>query len=1226
MIELRPGDVLTFGDKEFQFQMPAINNVPITNQTVETGTVKRNKLSRRAQSTGGLARMLDSNANGISLPVVGEKIHPHNFSERFNRIPIANQRLCKIRAEPVPRLCQTGKSLSQVADEPMELAKNVGRKPPKSKISEISGNRSGDNSCRSDWYNDGSNGGSIDSSATHSTGNQLVHRVIRLQNELHRKELEVARLKESASILPKLSNGDAQKRNSLDNAALSVIRINELVYQTFFVVSCKELQDISQRLTETALKNNGDIFGEAYKMLQEPFSFRLMEVNSKCGIIFEKSDMSQDEKEQLFDKFDHFFSDQLNPISKAVDSILPVLREASQLARESLRAESVFSQWAKDFASQLQLQPGWDIMEYRVDDLLLKFKNHNLGKHWLPQVLVPILKVMIYENRNLAEEIDRQGKDHSRALRALTEKLDEIQQALDKERTINSMLQENKERSDLVRELQNLRIENQSLMEKLRLYEERRTKLLRSKSQGEPTKKRTTISSTTVPYDIETRIMRDASLESRIPTPGKANGKDEDGHDTVSSCSRCSIETEVESSHSLQVDERTKVSSVKNAVGEWEKRQDNEPTAEETYASTLISNITKDVTGRLANAVIGGVATGVIGHKTDVKHDNGGRNVIPEINELGVLSESSSIEKKSEDGVVVDDNNPNQPMPEVADDVNVEKQSQLQEEPYNLKYEMLEQQMARKEDENDVNSDKDNKTLNSHHQGQDDISEGLQNSVEENISKSQMAHLGMENSASGVVDDKSQRTESQEDDNQSVSQQSSHKFFEEDTEDDETIREVKDAHRDLEQFENQTSDSSQMNKESPEIDDDARVKREVNQKNYDDADDTVDQYERQDDVSAHSSPKSQNSNRNDDKSNDSEAKNHGEDRNNVFTNDVNKVEVNTDRKPKNISRENSSSKIDHAQALAEEYNALHDHNDRQSTVSEVDYVIHDKPINSFALNQYLNSTEHQDDEVNEDEELNKEENYSEYNDDNENDNDEIEGHNNDNMNDNDPTEQSERKPSVVDEEGNGEWKEFYDVIRQASTEEQKPHPIERRVTEPAMLENAVLEQPESARSGCTKRAESAEVLMSEDVAVRKDTKATNEDVEDEILDEEEEEEKDTSSKRKNAFEFWELAKVLAEALSVDLPNRDDADFTAIDQDEGFYIERHRREIAVDTILDKLREILHKIRRQDTIMSRQTSIRSVKSIDEGRKHDYDNIEGYRPINGGVRSPPIAEQFE
>jgi hypothetical protein len=75
------------------------------------------------------------------------------------------------------------------------------------------------------------------------------------------------------------------------------------------------------------------------------------------------------DREQLYVQFDRFLKQKVFPISKPVDSFLSTLREAAAMARESARACTVFSQWSREFGDQLQLQPNWELMLYKVRDM-----------------------------------------------------------------------------------------------------------------------------------------------------------------------------------------------------------------------------------------------------------------------------------------------------------------------------------------------------------------------------------------------------------------------------------------------------------------------------------------------------------------------------------------------------------------------------------------------------------------------------------------------------------------------------------------------------------------------------------------------------------------------------------------------------------------------------------------------------------------------------------------
>uniref|UniRef100_A0A183CFB8 Trichohyalin-like n=1 Tax=Globodera pallida TaxID=36090 RepID=A0A183CFB8_GLOPA len=162
-------------------------------------------------------------------------------------------------------------------------------------------------------------------------------------------------------------------------------------------------------------------------MLHEPFSFRLMEINSKCAAVFQSLDLLPAEMEQIFVQFDQFLKEKIYPISKSIDAFLSTVRECAQIARESARSCAIFSQWSREFGDQLQLQPNWELMFYKVQDLQSRFRENGLAKHWLPPSLSPLLQVLIFEHRNRIEEQKRQERAASEALAQATRKIAELE-------------------------------------------------------------------------------------------------------------------------------------------------------------------------------------------------------------------------------------------------------------------------------------------------------------------------------------------------------------------------------------------------------------------------------------------------------------------------------------------------------------------------------------------------------------------------------------------------------------------------------------------------------------------------------------------------------------------------------------------------------------------------------------------------------------------------------
>ncbi|KAI6179147.1 FHA domain-containing protein [Aphelenchoides besseyi] len=438
MVELRSGDTLRFGESsEFVFEMPTIP------QKQSDKNVSRSK--RRAQTSSTENESTDPES--VTLPAVsGSRITPKDPRERFVRPVVSNHRLCQLRN--VPRLVDTGKSLSQAADVLPNRQKNTMRRS--ASMNDKSNNESrrkkratppvvqpppsSSTSTERERWSDLGIGIDTKHPTTHES--QLVQRIVRLQNELQRRDLEIAELRErlaarESASLPKLNENSSSAEKSA--VVLDGVKFNDIIYDTFFMISGRELEELSRRISLSSMRDYGDVFSEAYRILQEPFACRLMEINTKCGGVFERLEIKEEERELLYEKFDNFFRDRINPISKSLDAFLPILKDAAHIARESVRACNVFSQWSREFGDQLQLRPDWSRQLYKVEDLQTRFREHSLSKHWLEPSLTPLLKILIYEYRNKCEEIERRDHDHKLSVQRLTEKVAELEMKVDQQ-------------------------------------------------------------------------------------------------------------------------------------------------------------------------------------------------------------------------------------------------------------------------------------------------------------------------------------------------------------------------------------------------------------------------------------------------------------------------------------------------------------------------------------------------------------------------------------------------------------------------------------------------------------------------------------------------------------------------------------------------------------------------------------------------------------------------
>ena len=169
------------------------------------------------------------------------------------------------------------------------------------------------------------------------------------------------------------------------------------------------------------------------------FCSSLQDVSARCGRTFERANISTAERDFLYRSFDRFLRVQINvsgdidaqtiddtiilffccfqPITKAADAFLPLLKEASALARDSVRACAIFSQYSREFAQQLcspNADADWERCAYRIDDLQARFSEHSIARHWLPSSLTPLLRALVDVARRQRDELTKRGERRER--------------------------------------------------------------------------------------------------------------------------------------------------------------------------------------------------------------------------------------------------------------------------------------------------------------------------------------------------------------------------------------------------------------------------------------------------------------------------------------------------------------------------------------------------------------------------------------------------------------------------------------------------------------------------------------------------------------------------------------------------------------------------------------------------------------------------------------------
>uniref|UniRef100_A0A914L7U3 FHA domain-containing protein n=1 Tax=Meloidogyne incognita TaxID=6306 RepID=A0A914L7U3_MELIC len=461
LIELRPLDKLRFGNGpesvEFTFTMPKISN---------KGGEKRQKCKRSSSSIGysSLKKRTSPEHSQFSLPIVGKHIQPKPYVDRFARPVQSNVRLCQLqqqqnnknkqiqngtttlrRSASASRIIAINSRNSNSTEGGNEtdrkdieatserenkrkLEQNLQENQSEKQKNEILQNNLIREALNQENIRNGIDNEEeeeINSENNTIKNNRFEDSENSFQEALARAHEENERLREEL-----LKNDfDSNKKKGRKKVFSSV---NEIVFETFFKVCNEEMEILNRRLVNMSVRDYSDVFAEINKILHEPFSFRLMEINSKCSVLFESLKLESSEKEELYIQLDRFLKEKIYPISKAVDSFLGTLRESALIAKESARACSVFSQWSREFGDQLQLHPNWNLMLYKVRDLQNRFREQGLPRHWLPPSLMPLLEVLIFERKNWADEGHKKEHELTESLKEANEKIKRLEAELEK--------------------------------------------------------------------------------------------------------------------------------------------------------------------------------------------------------------------------------------------------------------------------------------------------------------------------------------------------------------------------------------------------------------------------------------------------------------------------------------------------------------------------------------------------------------------------------------------------------------------------------------------------------------------------------------------------------------------------------------------------------------------------------------------------------------------------
>ncbi|KAK0396138.1 hypothetical protein QR680_001587 [Steinernema hermaphroditum] len=463
MVELKPNNTIRFGyGPEYVFELPKVTS---------KGNIRK--------ITKGHENCLTAKESTVSLPVVGRKILPALPTKQYSHPPprprkvrlsmddprtpseekekrsfLTTERLSPISrvrsASMDPSISKNYNSILHKTSEPhnrfiggirksengkvgskSEFPKNYGMTSPTSSANssaEISTNR------RNTVL-----GTPLNCDYTLSTNNNLLQRVVRLQMELHRRDLEINHLRERIlqNSAPNegsrvdsafsFSEADVQKpinsrsrspsdillsshsavhktTNVFDITQSRTLEMEIEIGNDFLRLLTQSMQKLNERLLTFPMRDYADIFSEMTRCLIDPLSCTVTDTQKQCIENINKRYILISERQIAQHLLEKYMQESVQPLVRQIEMILPVVRDAAMIARESVKVCTVFTAWSREFGDEIRTNGlTSSMLLHKADALLSRFKENSLGKHWLPPSLTPLLRVASLEFRKRIE-------------------------------------------------------------------------------------------------------------------------------------------------------------------------------------------------------------------------------------------------------------------------------------------------------------------------------------------------------------------------------------------------------------------------------------------------------------------------------------------------------------------------------------------------------------------------------------------------------------------------------------------------------------------------------------------------------------------------------------------------------------------------------------------------------------------------------------------------------
>ncbi|CAD6187948.1 unnamed protein product [Caenorhabditis auriculariae] len=212
-----------------------------------------------------------------------------------------------------------------------------------------------------------------------SVGNNLLQRVVKLQAEVISKDEKIP-----------LHSGSGRPESS---------RCFELhAYRAFLGAIVAELRSFNERTLRTSQRDYSEIFLSIVRSIEDPFSVKMMDIEKRVEEVLAENDFDEVHVSKLRSFLRDERKEKITALSAELEVLLPVIRDAAAIARESIRVCNVFTQWSRQLGDSIRttgITSG--VLLSAIDDLKQIFIDSQMSRHWLPPSVTPLLRLAALE-------------------------------------------------------------------------------------------------------------------------------------------------------------------------------------------------------------------------------------------------------------------------------------------------------------------------------------------------------------------------------------------------------------------------------------------------------------------------------------------------------------------------------------------------------------------------------------------------------------------------------------------------------------------------------------------------------------------------------------------------------------------------------------------------------------------------------------------------------------